>query len=194
MAEMNDDERVRLLQLYEEGPKLLREALHSLPKELWTYKPAPDKWSIHEIVIHLADSEIQSHVRCRMILAEPGTVIPNHDEHQWSVALNYTDRDLETALAAIDLIRIINVELLRSVPASSWRNACIHSVRGPVTLEDWLATYVRHIPQHIEQIRRNQDAYSQREGIDSACEASKTETRSLRKGESTFPAVFSGAN
>ena len=72
---------------------------------MWKYKPAPDKWSIHEVVIHLADSEVQSHVRLRMILAEPGTTIPNHDEHQWSVALNYLLSDVDEALTTIRHIR-----------------------------------------------------------------------------------------
>jgi hypothetical protein len=81
MVGMNQHERIELLERYEKAPKLLDEAIKEFPITMWKYKPAPNKWSIHEIVIHLADSEIQSHVRCRMILAEPGGVIPNHDEN-----------------------------------------------------------------------------------------------------------------
>jgi hypothetical protein len=40
-----------------------------------------------------------------MIIAEPGTLIPNHDEHEWSVALKYLDRDLQESFAIIGLIR-----------------------------------------------------------------------------------------
>ena len=135
---MNQHERVELLQRYENGPHRLTEALNQFPSAMWKYKPHRDKWSIHEIVIHLADSEIQSHVRCRMILAEPGAAIPNHNEHQWSVSLNYFKSDFEEALAIIRLVRAINFRLLKSVADSSWLNFCVHSVRGKMTLEDWL--------------------------------------------------------
>ena len=68
-AGMNQHERIETLQQYETGHTLLGEALKEFPTTMWKYKPASNKWSIHEIVIHLADSEIQSHVRCRMIIA-----------------------------------------------------------------------------------------------------------------------------
>src|ERR1700757_3058482 len=97
---MTHRERNQRLEQYENAPGLLQEALENFPSTMWKYNPAPKKWSIHEIVIHLADSEIQSYVRLRMILAEPGTLIPNHDEHQWSVALHYVENDLGEALVA----------------------------------------------------------------------------------------------
>jgi hypothetical protein len=149
-----NNERSELLQQYEDGQQLLADALSQFPRHMWKYKPAHDKWSIHESIIHLADSEIQSHVRCRMILAEPGTTIPNHDEHQWSVTLNYLDSDVDEAIQAIQLMRRLNIQLLKSAAEHSWLNFCIHSVRGKMTLEDWLVTYVEHIPHHIEQLNR----------------------------------------
>ena len=152
---MNQGERLQLLQRYKNGSALLRQALDQLPPEMWKYKPGPNKWSVHEIVIHLSDSEVQSHVRCRMILAEPGPTIMNHEAYEWSVALNYLRRDLEEALGIIVLVRSANFNLLQAVLASSWQNYCIHSVRGRTTLNDWLQTYVNHIPQHIAQMQRN---------------------------------------
>jgi hypothetical protein len=121
---MNLAERTQLLEHYTNGPLLLRQALSQLPERMWKYKPAPNKWSVHELVIHLADSEVQSHVRCRMILAEPRTTIMNHEEYQWSVALNYLERDLQEALTIISIMRVANSNLLQSVSESSWRNYC----------------------------------------------------------------------
>jgi hypothetical protein len=154
---MNKHERNEQLQRYENGPQLLAQALNQYPRHMWKYKPAHSKWSIHEILIHLSDSEIQSHVRCRMILAEPGSTISNHDEHQWSVGLNYLDRDVDEAIEAIELMRRLNNQLLKSVADSSWLNFCIHSARGKMTLEDWLVTYAAHIPHHIDQLTRTYD-------------------------------------
>ena len=159
---MNQHERIKLIQRYESGPTLLEEALKRFPFEMWKFKPAPNKWSIHEIVIHLADSEIQSHVRCRMIIAEPGTVIPNHDEHQWSIALNYGISGVAEALDAVRLVRKMNAELLKSIAEPAWLNSCNHSIRGRITLEDWLDTYTAHIPHHIEQMERTHKAWTTR--------------------------------
>jgi len=39
---------------------------------MWQYRPAPDRWTIHEIVVHIADSEANSYIRCRRCLAEKG--------------------------------------------------------------------------------------------------------------------------
>ena len=157
---MNAAERTQLLQQYRNGPLLLKEALAQVPEQIWKYKPAPNKWSVHEIVIHLADTEVQSHVRCRMILAEPGTTMMNHEEYQWSVALNYLSQDMQEALAVISIMRVANSKLIESVSESSWRQYCMHSRRGRITLEDWLKTYSEHIPQHVGQMRRNYDIWA----------------------------------
>jgi len=152
---MNPAERTQLFEHYRNGPLLLREALTQIPERMWKYKPALNKWSVHEIVIHLADSEVQSHVRCRMILAEPGTIIMNHEEYQWSIALNYLERDLPEALTIISIMRVANSNLIQSVSQSSWLNYCTHTTRGRMTLEDWLRIYADHIPRHVGQMQRN---------------------------------------
>jgi hypothetical protein len=162
MMRMKQHIRIELLQRYETGPILLEEALKGFPVTMWKFKPAANKWSIHEIVIHLADSEVQSYVRCRMIIAEPGTTIPNHDEHQWSVALSYATRDIAEALDAIRLVRRMNTKLLNSIAEPLWLNSCNHSLRGRITLDDWLATYAAHIPHHIEQMKRTNEAWASR--------------------------------
>src|ERR1035438_2147877 len=134
-------EKTRLLEDYSKGESLLRETLSTLPSALMDFKPTPTRWSVREILVHLSDSEIQSHVRCRMIIAEPGSTIPNHDEYKWSVVLDYSHQDINMALATISLMRQCNHALLVSLPDPVWSNACVHSVRGAITLEDWLRTY-----------------------------------------------------
>ena len=156
---MNQVERVQLLHSYKNGFAFLKEALDQLPPDMWKYKPTPNEWSIHEIVIHVSDTEVQSHVRCRTILAEPDTTIMTHEEYVWSVALNYLQRDVEEALAIISIMTSANFNLLQAVSESSWRNCCIYSVRGKLTLDDWLQTYANHIPQHIGQMQRDYEEW-----------------------------------
>lgn len=93
-----------------------------------------------------------------MIIAEPGALIPNHDEHRWSTALNYANGDLDAAVELISLVRRVNHDLLTRLPEDAWTRSAVHAVRGEITLDDWLSTYAAHLPRHLEQIRRNEEA------------------------------------
>lgn len=152
-------DRAELLSEYAAGPALLADLLAELPPALWTFRPGPDRWCVHEIVVHLADAEVQSHVRLRMMLAEPGSLMPNHDEHRWSVELDYLAQDRDESLALIALLREINVRLLRQLAPEAWSRSAQHSVRGAVDVDGWLVTYAGHLPAHCEQIRRNRTAW-----------------------------------
>ncbi len=70
---MTPTERNELIESYGKAYDLLTEALKKYPKEMWQWKPAADKWSIHEIIIHITDSEANAYVRCRRFIAEPGS-------------------------------------------------------------------------------------------------------------------------
>src|ERR1700722_4904491 len=74
------------------GPNLLQAALRQFPKKMWCYQTSPDRWSIHDIVIHLADSEASTYVRCRRIIAEPGTAILKFDGERWAKSLAFSIR------------------------------------------------------------------------------------------------------
>ncbi len=147
--------RARLLEEYGKGPEILGDFLKTVPGEAWHFRPAPKEWTAHEIVIHLADTEIQSHVRCRVILAEPGGPLPYYDEKRWTESLGYAQTSREAALSLIGLIRQANLNLLRLLPEEAWQRFALHSTRGRMTLEDWLEGYTAHLLRHIGQIRKN---------------------------------------
>lgn len=151
---MTNLDRTQLLEAYRNGPAELQGALDSLASEMWRFKPTPTSWSVHEIVVHLADAEVQSHVRFRTVISEPSSAILNHDEYLWSTALSYADQDLQLSLRVISLMRESNHALLASIRESMWGNACVHSVRGPETLDALVRGYVKHLRQHIAQMRR----------------------------------------
>ena len=55
--------RAELLEAFLSGPDRVEKRLTELPHELMHYKPSPDAWSVHEIIIHLADSESNAALR-----------------------------------------------------------------------------------------------------------------------------------
>jgi hypothetical protein len=133
--------------------------MESFPGDMWAFKPMANSWSIHEIVVHLADTEVQSHVHFRKIISEPSTTIPYYDEYRWSQALGYSSQSIPISLQTISLMRECNYSLLTSIQDSLWFNSCIHAIRGPETLETVVRGYTSHMGQHIVQMTRCHDAW-----------------------------------
>ncbi len=113
----------------------------------------PDGWTPRMVIHHVADSETNSYVRLRRLLAEPtGTTIQGYDEAQWARALHY-DRPVAASLAVFRAVRDSSAELLDLITAGDLARAGVHTETGPYTLADWLDTYVAHARDHAEQIR-----------------------------------------
>lgn len=129
--------------------------LETLSCEQINFKPAEDKWSIHEIITHLADTEVQSHVRFRTILANKNPFMVYHDEMNWSVMLDYTKIDFNESISVIKLMRGVNYNLLIRVPDENFDKKGIHSTRGEISLRELVDGYTRHVERHLEQIKRN---------------------------------------
>ncbi len=147
------------LEDYKNGYQDIIRTIEGIGPEKMRYKPAPDSWSIHEILVHLADTEVQSHVRMRTILADGPAIIMNHNEMAWSVVLRYSETDIKDALAIIKLVRRVNYELLSSLGNSEWQKQGTHSVRGIFSLQKCVSEYIEHIHLHISQIQRNLKAF-----------------------------------
>jgi len=81
---MNQHERNEKIELYGCGYDNLIEALKDIPPEMWKFKPAPEEWSIHEVLIHLADSESNAALRARKLIVEPGGTLMGYDQEKWT--------------------------------------------------------------------------------------------------------------
>ena len=73
-------ERKRKIESYGKAYQKLILAIKRFPKEMWQFRPGEDRWTIHEIIVHLTDSEVNSYVRCRRFIAEPGGTILGYNE------------------------------------------------------------------------------------------------------------------
>ena len=117
---MTRDERRKMLESFGRAPALLSAILRQLPKKMWLYKPSPERWSIHEIILHLADSEASSYVRCRHLIAEPGVAIAEFDPARWAGNLGYFHQSTREALEIIRRLRKMTYQLLVAVPEPVW--------------------------------------------------------------------------
>lgn len=151
---MEHNERQANIERYGDAIELLKDALTRYPRAMWEYKPTATDWSIHELLVHIADSEANSYIRCRRFIAEPGATVMAYDEAQWARALNYQNQRPEDALELFRWLRGNSYRLIRDLPDSVWANSIYHPENGVMTMDDWLEVYARHIPDHIAQMDR----------------------------------------
>lgn len=151
---MNKAERQRKIESYGNAYQLLVETVCEFPVEMWQFRPAPDSWTIHEIIVHITDSEANSFVRCRKIIAESGSTVMSYNEPEWAKALAYHEQSTDEALELFNCLRRASYNLIRKLPDSVWLHTIEHPENGTMTLDDWLTVYEDHVPAHIEQMRR----------------------------------------
>lgn len=159
---MSRAEREPLVDQYARGPGRLREALAKVPKEALQWRPEPGRWSVHEVVVHCADSEANAALRVRYLVAEKEPLIAGYDQDAWARLLDYHAQPLEEALAAVSSARDRTVPLLRRMTDTDWAKAGRHTESGPYSAEDWLRIYAAHLEGHARQIERNTEAWAAR--------------------------------
>jgi hypothetical protein len=150
---MTTNNRCDQIESYGAAYDLLVAALARFPRAMWQYRPAPDRWTIHEIIVHITDSEANSYIRCRRLLAEPGSTVLGYDEARWAVALDYHDQSVEDALELFKWLRRASYLLIKAAPDAAWAYTIMHSESGVMTADDWLDTYERHVRDHIAQMQ-----------------------------------------
>ena len=153
---MDTKERSEKIELYGRGYELLKVALAEVPAEAMKFKPEPKEWSVHEIIIHIADSETNAALRARKLIVEPGGTLMGYDQDKWANELNYHEQNIEDALDATRVARKTTYELLKRQPEEVFGHSIVHpEYTDPYTFDQWVNIYSAHIPGHIEQIQNN---------------------------------------
>ena len=149
---MDQQTRRKLIDQYKDGYRVVAEALVGATDEDLDAHPAPGKWSAREIVHHLADSEMTSAIRLRLLLAVDKPAIAGYDQEEFARRLYY-DRPIEASLEAFKAARRTTGEILDRLTEWEWTRQGTHSEVGHYTVERWLEIYSAHAHQHAEQIR-----------------------------------------
>jgi hypothetical protein len=159
---MTPAQREERIDQYARGPLRLRAALAQVPDTAVKWRPAPGRWSAHEIVCHCADSELNAAARLRYLVAEKDPVVLGYDQDHWARVLDYHEHPLEAALLTVEAVRGNTVPLLRRLSDEMWTREGRHTESGRYTVLDWLRTYSDHVENHSRQIERNVEAWLER--------------------------------
>lgn len=130
--------------------KLLKKATPAKARK----RPAPGKWSIAEIVAHLADTEFAMGWRIRVVLGEPGSTLQPFEQDAWAAAMRYEKRDPKKSLEQYRALREANVALLKSLAPSDWKKSAMHPERGELTVRKIVEMTAGHDLNHFAQIER----------------------------------------
>jgi hypothetical protein len=153
-----------LLERFRRGPELLAVVLTGVFGEEEDFVTAPGKWSIRQIVAHLADAELVGAHRLRQVVAEDNPTLIAFDQDKWTANLDYARRKPKQSLETFRRIRGENHELLKALPEAAFDRWGNHSERGRMTLRELLEGYAGHAESHARQLQAIREEYKSVKG------------------------------
>ena len=140
------------LKILRETPIKISGLIRGLSKKQMRTHPGPEKWSIAEIIAHLADTELAMGFRYRQILSRNGIPLQAYDQEAWADNGRYNDIDPRESLALFSAVRAANLSVLKSMPHSRWYHYGMHEERGKETIRTIALLETGHDINHLRQI------------------------------------------
>ncbi len=162
LAALGDREPFEVLR---ETPAALRRAVTGVPARVLATPEQPGKWSMLEVVLHLADTEIVGSWRFRMILAHDRPAIQSYDQDLWARRLRYAEGEVETALDQFSALRRANLGLLHRTTPEERQRFGVHAERGEESVGHMIRMYAGHDLVHLRQIARIQRTVTTAGGV-----------------------------
>jgi hypothetical protein len=147
------------LAVQEEQLSALKKELAGLDEAILRRPEKPGKWSILQVLQHLADSELVSRYRLRFILAQPGAEIIGYDQDLWANGLHYNEADLADTLELLRVLREANLKMLRSLSDEQMERYGLHNGRGRESVRKMMRMTAGHDLLHRNQIKRIKRAH-----------------------------------
>jgi hypothetical protein len=135
-------------------PAALSDAINGLSPSQLRQLERPGKWSIVQILQHLADAEAVWTWRMRLILAQDRPQITGYDQDLWADRLHYEQSDPSEALEVFSVLRRANLRLLERASPADLTRVGVHVERGEESLEQLRRLYAGHDLLHLRQIER----------------------------------------
>jgi hypothetical protein len=148
---LGDSDPVTILR---QTPADIQRFLDTVPAELVATPEAAGKWSIGEVVQHLADSELVGGFRLRMIVAHDRPPLVGYDQDLWASRLRYRDVDVRDAFEQFAALRRANVRIWEHLSLTDLARVGVHAERGEESLEHLRRLYAGHDLLHLRQLER----------------------------------------
>ena len=111
------------------------------------------KWTIRQIVNHLADSHLNAFLRFKLALTEDAPTIKPYHEGRWVELADSREGPLEPALTMMDALHVRWTALLRSMTDEDFQRMYFHpESQRWVSLDEALNSYAWHARHHTAQV------------------------------------------
>lgn len=137
-----------------ETPQALAQVIADVPDKQLYQRPAPDKWSVAELLAHFADAEVVSTWRYRQIIQHDGVTLGGYDQELWNKLGQYSSRKPDESLQVFRLLREVNLRMLENLTPEERQRRAVHAERGPMTVMDLATQIAGHDLNHLEQIQK----------------------------------------
>jgi uncharacterized damage-inducible protein DinB len=142
------------LEVVRATPAALENAVAGLDRATLHRPERAGKWSIGQVVAHLADSELVWGYRMRRVLAEDRPTLTGYDQDRWADRLGWAEAEVPESLAVLKAIRAGNLRLLARASATDLARVGLHNERGEESITRMLELYAAHDLVHLNQIER----------------------------------------
>jgi hypothetical protein len=142
------------IEVQRETPQLLAQLVNGVPGGRLRERPADNKWSVTEILAHLAAAEIGSSWRYRQMIEHNGCSLSPYDQELWNALGDYASRSPEDSLQLFRLLREANLRMFEHLTPEQWQCKGIHAERGEMTVEALARQIPGHDLNHVEQSRK----------------------------------------
>lgn len=141
------------LVIQRQSPETLARLIEGVPKEMLIRPRPPGKWSVGEILAHLAEAEIVSTWRYRQMLEQSGITLTSFNQDEWARLGDYSATDAKESLEIFRILRERNLQMFARLKPEQWQCFGVHAERGRMTLEDLVRQMAGHDLNHIAQVR-----------------------------------------
>lgn len=157
-----------LLERFRRGPELLAVVTTGVFGEEEDFVTAPGKWSVRQIIAHLADAELVGAHRMRQVIAEENPTLIAYNQDDWTANLDYSRRKPKTSLETFRRIRAENHELLKGLDEAAYARVGNHTENGTMTLRQLVEGYANHAESHARQLQEIREQYKKHKAAKSA--------------------------
>jgi uncharacterized damage-inducible protein DinB len=151
LALLGDRDPVTVLH---DTPSALPRTIEGLSRGQLREAEGPGKWSISQVLHHLADSEVVWAWRIRLILAHDRPPLTGYDQDLWADRLHYEQGDPFDALAVFAVLRTANLRLVERASPADLQRVGVHAERGEESLAHLVRLYAGHDLLHLRQVER----------------------------------------
>jgi uncharacterized damage-inducible protein DinB len=149
---MTMSERSDLVQRIRQLPQQLEAAAANLDAKKMDTPTGEGKWTIRQLVHHIADAHVNAYVRMKLIATEEKPILKPYSQDAWAALADSKSGEIATSLAIVKGVHERWFTFLQSLPETAWTREGIHLENGKVTLESLLKSYVKHGDSHVQQI------------------------------------------